>query len=116
MSSSDIAAVATCETSYAQALIGSPGAGRGKKRGILHDLDRRLSGNRQSVVRPGEPTGTLTPDPVGKTVIFQPTMYFGSYLASIIQGVLMQQVVKEITISWCSSRIPNRILYTSMSD
>jgi hypothetical protein len=31
----------------------------------------------------GEPTGTLTPDPVGKTVIFTPTEYFGYYYSDV---------------------------------
>ena len=31
----------------------------------------------------GEPPGTLTPDPVGKTVRFQPTAYFGFYYSDV---------------------------------
>jgi hypothetical protein len=31
----------------------------------------------------GEPTGTLTPDPVGKTVVFTPTSYFGFYYSDV---------------------------------
>jgi len=31
----------------------------------------------------GEPTGSLTPDPVGKTVTFSPTRYFGYYYSDV---------------------------------
>ena len=31
----------------------------------------------------GEPTGSLTPDPVGKTVTFTPTTYFGYYYSDV---------------------------------
>ncbi len=31
----------------------------------------------------GEPTGSLTPDPVGKTVAFTPTTYFGYYYSDV---------------------------------
>jgi len=31
----------------------------------------------------GEPTGTLKPDPVGKTVVFTPTTYFGFYYSDV---------------------------------
>ena len=31
----------------------------------------------------GEPTGSLTPDPVGKTVIFEPTTHFGYYYSDV---------------------------------
>jgi len=31
----------------------------------------------------GEPTGSLKPDPVGKTVIFTPTTYFGYYYSDV---------------------------------
>jgi hypothetical protein len=31
----------------------------------------------------GEPTGTLTPDRVGKTVVFTPTTYFGYYYSDV---------------------------------
>jgi len=31
----------------------------------------------------GEPTGTLTPDPVGKVVTFRPTEYFGFYYSDV---------------------------------
>ena len=31
----------------------------------------------------GEPTGTLTPDPVGKSVTFTPTTYFGYYYSDV---------------------------------
>ena len=31
----------------------------------------------------GEPTGSLTPDPVGKTVIFTPSTYFGFYYSDV---------------------------------
>jgi hypothetical protein len=31
----------------------------------------------------GEPTGTLKPDPVGKSVVFTPTTYFGYYYSDV---------------------------------
>jgi len=41
-------------------------------------------GNRHKLFQgTGEPPGSLTPDPVGKTVIFTPTTYFGYYYSDV---------------------------------
>jgi hypothetical protein len=41
-------------------------------------------GNRHKLFQgSGEPPGTLTPDPVGKTVSFTPTRYFGFYYSDV---------------------------------
>lgn len=41
-------------------------------------------GNRHMLFQgSGEPTGSLTPDPVGKSVVFTPTRYFGYYYSDV---------------------------------
>jgi hypothetical protein len=50
----------------------------------------------------GVPPGTLTPDPVGKTVTFKPTKYFGYYYSDVSENGCHVYTVSSFTDPVCS--------------
>jgi len=45
----------------------------------------------------GVPTGSLTPDPAGKAVTFQPTKYFGYYYSDVSEGGCQVYTISSFT-------------------
>lgn len=50
----------------------------------------------------GVPPGTLTPDPVGKAVMFKPTQYFGYYYRDVSENGCLVYTVASFTDAACS--------------
>ncbi|HEY0794393.1 MAG TPA: hypothetical protein VGD64_01305 [Acidisarcina sp.] len=60
----------------------------------------------------GVPPGTLTPDPVGKTVSFTPTQYFGYYFNDVSEGGCSVYTIANFTDSIdCSGH--NMVVFTT---
>lgn len=51
----------------------------------------------------GVPPGTLTPDPVGKTVTFKPTHYFGYYFTDVSENGCLAYTLFGFDTSGCSN-------------
>ena len=50
----------------------------------------------------GVPPGSLTPDPVGKTVVFKPTQYFGYYYLDVSENGCLVYTLSSFTDPTCS--------------
>lgn len=50
----------------------------------------------------GVPPGSLTPDPVGKTVTFKPTQYFGYYFSDVSEGGCFAYTLFGFNTSGCA--------------